>query len=217
MGNKQHSWSGQLAKDASSTSRSDYEWITPKTFGCRSLNHGSLKPQQDPRWLDSNQTELWETNLSLTPESTWTEHWIRSRHFSVLNSQWREKEGRIGLKSEGLNPEFIIMRIIQTQAGWTVTCSVAMEKVNIGQRTIFNRLIKSIYLNYLVNNILIQKSMYTPHCCPPPTSPCFSSIQIEESVDRQLNTEWEAACWCSATEKLKRHWPENVTSQYFPV
>lgn len=134
MGNKQHSWSGQLAKDASSTSRSGYEWKTPKTFGCRSLNHWSLKTQQDPRWLDSNQTEFWETSLSPGPEGTWTEHWIRRRHFSVLALP-EEGEGRKdGLELMGLN-----MRIIQTQAGWTVTCHVAIEEVNIGQWTIFNQ------------------------------------------------------------------------------
>lgn len=38
--------------------------------------------------------------------------------------------GRMGLKSGGLN-----MRIIQTQAGGTVSCHVAKEKVNVGQRT----------------------------------------------------------------------------------
>lgn len=217
MGNKQHSWSGQLAKHASSTSRSDYEWITPKTFGCRSLNHWFLKTQQDPHCLDPNQTELWETSLSLTPESTRTEHWIRSRHFSVLELPVEGEGGKDGLELRGSEPRVHYYEDNSNPSRMNSDLLCGNGEVNTGQRTIFNRLIKSIYLNYLVNNILIQKSMYTPHCCPLPTSPFFSSIQNDRSVDRQLNIEWEAACWCSATEKLKWHWPANVTSQYFPV
>lgn len=167
MGNKQHSWSGQLAKHASSTSRSDYEWTAPKTFGCRSLSHWFLKTQQDPHCLDPNQTELWETSLSLTPESTRTEHWIRSRHFSVLELPVEGEGGKDGLELRGSEPWVHYYEDNSNPSRMNSDLLCGNGEVNTGQRTIFNRLIKSIYLNNLVNNILIQKSMYTPHCCPP--------------------------------------------------
>lgn len=106
MGNKQHSWSGQLAKDASSTSRSGYKWKSPKTFGCRSLNYWSLKTQQDPRWLDSHQTERALRNQpDPTPKSTWTGHCIGSRHFSVLAPPVEGETGKDGLELKGSEHE----------------------------------------------------------------------------------------------------------------
>lgn len=88
---------------------------------------------------------------------------MSSRHFLMIEGG-RKKS----LDSVGLNTG-----MTQTQEGWTVSCHVAMKKVNTGQRTIFNKLIKSTYLNCLVNNTHTQKSTYIPHCCPLPTSPWF--------------------------------------------